>query len=162
MLSYSTWRAAARIPWVRDNLDGLRFLRTTLYLLLALHRLGRRQDFQWTLRVFFEMAHTFAQYGRTGARETIDALFAIPWFFDKRRTLLTVIASFNRIRHQAIAPGYFKPTESTDWQDVEVFVVSLKEIMRFDAGDERRVRAIMEEPGALEEIMAELQVVTHC
>ena len=35
MLSFSTCRAAARIPWVRQNMAGLRYLRSTMYLLLS-------------------------------------------------------------------------------------------------------------------------------
>ena len=162
MLSYSTWRAAARLPWVRENLDGLRYLKTTLYLLLALHRLGRRQDFQWTLRLFFEMAHSFAQYGRGAARETINGLFQIPWFFRNRRTLLVVIASYNRVRNLALATSGLAPLSRTDWEDVGVFIASLKEILAFDQKDEDHVRSIMADPGVIDSMISELHGLAHC
>ncbi len=162
MLSYSTWRDAARIPWVRENLDGLKYLRSTLYLLLALHRLGRQQDFQWTLRMFFEMAHSFAQYGGAAAKETIDRLFQIPWFFENRRALLVMIASYNRVRILTLAAEHAEPTNASGWEDVGVFIASLKETLKFDHVDEARIRAIMHDSEALDAMLAELQVVAHC
>jgi hypothetical protein len=125
MLSYSTWREAARIPWVRENLDGLRYLRTTLYLLLALHRQRRQQDFQWVLRLFFEMAHSFAQYGSAAAKDTMNGLFQIPWFIEKRRALLVMIASYNRVRRMELGSWQAGPSTGDGWEDVSVFVSSL-------------------------------------
>ncbi len=162
MLSFSTWRSAARIPWVRENLDGLRFLRTTLYLLLALHRLGRQQDFQWTLRLFFEMAHSFAQYGRTAARETIDKLFRIPWFIENRRTLLVMIASYNRVRTLVLAPGGAAPFGPAEWEDVAVFISSLKTVLAFEERDEEVVRSFMEDPVALDTVLEEFHDLARC
>ncbi len=162
MLSFSTWRAAARIPWVRENLDGLRSLRTTLYLLLALHRLGRQQDFQWTLRLFFQMAHSFAQYGRGAAKQTINQLFGIPWFSRKRRALLIMIASYNRVRSLAVLSPELAPLKREDWEDVAVYVASLKEVLAFDHEDEEHVHSIMRDQAGLEAMLQELHELSHC
>jgi hypothetical protein len=162
MLSFSTWRAAARIPWVRENLDGLRYLRSTLYLLLALHRLGRHQDFRWVLKLYFEMAHSLAQYGRSSAKDTVDRLFEIPWFAAHRRALLQVIIAYNRVLRTVVICGDSRCAPEPTRADLESFVASMKEILAFDRSDEERVQGIMATPGALDEMMAELQMLAAC
>ena len=160
MLTFATWRATAKIPWVRKNLDGLRYLRTMLYLLCALHRARRLRDFLWVLRLFFEMAHSFAQYGRGGALDTIERLLEIPWFSRHRRALLRMVSTYTHIvDHTGLRTEPARtvirrfPQVS---ETIEEFIRHLKVILRFNEDDEARIGEMVADPRQIEEMMAML------
>ena len=165
MLTFSTWRATAKIPWVRLNLDGFRYLRTMLYLLCALHRARRLRDFIWALKLFFEMAHSFAQYTRDGALGTIESLLEIPWFARHRRDLLRMVTAYSSIVESTglrteparVVIRRFPQVSET----IEEFIRHLKVILRFNEDDERRIGELVADPVAMEEMMAKLVAIAR-
>lgn len=160
MVPYSVWRQAFRIPWVRENSDAVRFLSDVFYLLLALYRSRRFHDLQRLQSVYFRMVDSFAQYGRSEAKNTVDDLLAVPWFNQRRRHVYRLIVAYNRIVEQADqgdadTPGTFE-SQTQVLRYVEDFVRSFKAITDFGAEDEARVDGLAEDPEAMDAMLAEI------
>jgi hypothetical protein len=157
MLTLGTARAAFRIPWIRRNLGGFRFLWSTFHLLLALYRSRRYGDFYRVLGTFLEMAHSFAQYGRVEAMDTIDRLLEIPWFAGRRRELLGLVRTFNQLVEALGLRGATRPPVEPALRHVsrtvDEFVRSVKTVLGFDEEDEERVRALLAREEDLEEAL---------
>jgi len=160
MVPYSVWRQAFRIPWVRENSDAVRFLSDVFYLLLALYRSRRFHDLQRLQSVYFRMIDSFAQYGRSEAKNTVDDLLAVPWFRQRRRDVYRLIISYNRIVRQvgqgdADTPGTFE-SQAQGLEYVEDFVRCFKALTDFGAEDEARVDGLVEDPEAMDAMLAEI------
>jgi hypothetical protein len=167
MIPFPTWREAFRIPWLRENRSGFRFLHEVFLLQLVLYRSGRLRDFLWAQKRFFEMAHSIAQYGRREASDTVSRLLEIPWFSERRRSLLGMIAAYNRIVTALGLDGAVGSEVRTRELerirgDVEVFIRCLKGLLAFDAGDEARVRQLMRQPDAVARRIDSLLALAGC
>ncbi len=160
MVPYSVWRQAFRIPWVRENSDAVRFLSDVFYLLLALYRSHRFHDLQRLQSVYFRMIDSFAQNGRAEAKDTVDRLLAVPWFGERRRDVYRLIVAYNRIvmegaKAEGDTPGPFE-AQTKILHYIEDFVRSFKAITDFGAEDEARVDGLVEDPEAIDAMLAEI------
>jgi len=160
MVPYSVWRQAFRIPWVRENSDAVRFLSDVFYLLLALYRSRRFHDLQRLQSVYFRMIDSFAQYGRSEAKNTVDDLLAVPWFKQRRRDVYRLIIAYNRIARQAgqgdvDAPGTFE-SQAQGLEYVEDFVRCFKALTDFGDEDEARVDGLVDDPEAMDAMLTEI------
>ena len=150
---------AARIPWIRENLEAFRSLSNTFYLLVALFRSRRYRDFYAVLTAFFEMVHSFAQYGRQEAKDTVDRLLRIPWFWERRREVLRLISAYNRVVDKSglkhVSGPETGPALRRARHAIEDFVQSLKGMAEFSELDEQRIDTLMADPGRLESLVEE-------
>ena len=159
MVSFSTWRAFYRIPWLRENREAVRILREMFYLLLALYRAGRLQEFSRLRYLYFKMLYSFAQYGRVDAKDTVDQLLRIPWFHDNRRDLYRLISSYNRVVEKVIKQEGLPSSISVQAQinkDTDIFFDAFKALMHFDKRDEIRVNRLLEDREFLDETIESL------
>ncbi len=159
MLPFSTWREVFRIPWVRRNSQAVRLLSDVFYLLMALYRTRRLQEFSQLRCVFFEMIDSFAQHGRSDAKDTVDELLKISWFQVRHRDLYRMIGSYNRViagmsgqRHNCLSMA----TQQRINEDAEDFVVALKKLAHFDERDEVRVNALVQQPELMDVMVKEI------
>ncbi len=165
MLPFSTWRDVFRIPWIRDNRKAVRFLSDLFYLLLALYRAGRIQDFNCLKMVYYEMIESFAQYGRSEAKDTVDRVLQIQWFKEHRRDLYHLIASYKRVQiglqSEADLASAQPDTQRRVNEAFEEFVRAFKALIDFGDKDEARVRDLLERPEVMDESMAYIKKVTQ-
>ena len=159
MVSFSTWRAFYRIPWLRENREAVRILRDMFYLLVALYRADKLQEFARLRYLYFKMIDSFAQYGRVGAKDTVDQLLEIRWFRDHRRDLYRLIASYNRVVRNVLDTEGKIPSVSAQTQinrDMDIFFHAFKSLMHFDERDEDRVNKLLENRKFLDEMLENL------
>lgn len=155
MVSFSTWRAIYRIPLLRENRQAVRVLRDIFYVLIALHRESRLHEFSQLRFVYFRMIDSFAQYGQTDAKITIDQILEIPWFADNQRDLYRLLSSYNNVIRNL--PSHNGCSLSRDVQeqlntDMDRFFQTYKSLISFDEKDEERVSELLEN----EEIMGKI------
>ena len=159
MLPFATWREVFRIPWVRENSEGVRFLSDVFYLLLALYRTRRLRDFHRLQRVYFRMIDSFAQYGRGEAKDTVNRLLAIPWFAAHRRELYRLIAAYNHVVETLPPEEGAVPSpdrQATAGSHVEEFVRAFKDLTHFDEMDEARVQSLIDQPPVMEAMLEQI------
>lgn len=160
MVSFSTWRAFYRIPWLRENRKAVRILREMFYLLVALYRADRLQEFSRLRYLYFKMINSFAQYGRAEAKDTLDQLLRIPWFRENRRDLYRLISSYNRVAQKVIQQeGRYSSISAQRQinQDMEIFFGAFKALVDFDEKDELRVNRLLEDRALLDKNLRDLQ-----
>ena len=159
MVSFSTWRAFYRIPLVRKNKEAIRILRDMFYVLIALHRVSKLQEFSQIRYLYFRMIDSFAQYGRVEAKDTVDQILKVPWFRDDQRNLYRLLSSYNNvIRNIATNENRF-PSKSTQEQlskDMDNFFQAYKSLIRFDEMDEKRISKLLENRNLLDDIVKNL------
>ena len=164
MLPFSTWRELFRIPWIGDNRDAVHFLSDGFYLLIALYRAQRIRDFNCLKQVYFTMIESFAQYGHSEAKDTVDRVLQIAWFAQNRRNLYHLIAAYRRILDGMQAQsGPEGAHPKTQWQinrDIEEFVQAFKALIDFGEKDEARVTYLLERPELMDASMAHLAEIT--
>ena len=156
MVSFSTWRAFYRIPWLRQNREAVRILRDMFYVLVALYRAGKVQEFSRLRYLYFKMIDSFAQYGRMAARDTVDQLLGIPWFRDNRRHLYRLIAAYNRVVRNVLDTENRIPSVSAQERinkDMDIFFHALQALMDFDERDESRVNQLLQNQEFLDEML---------
>lgn len=149
MLPFGTLRELYRIPLVRDNRDAIRFLNDLFYLLIALYRARRMQEFCWLQSVFFMMTDSFALYGRTEAKDTVDLLLAVPWFQVHRRNFYQSLASYRRAIQmmreiEREGPSFARQQEFN--RHAREFVCQFKVLTNYNGVDEARVKNLLEQP----------------
>lgn len=161
MLPFSVWRDVFRIPWIRQNNKAVRYLSDVFYLLIALYRAGRIQDFNCLKQVYFEMIESFAQYGHSEAKDTIDNVLRISWFAEHRRDLYRLISSYTRvidgIQAQPPSNSYSPVTQRRINGDIEDFVQAFKALIDFGKADEARVTDLLDRPEVMDEFMAHMR-----
>jgi len=165
MLSFSTWRDVFRIPWIRQNRKAVRYLSDLFYLLIALYRAGRIQDFNCLKQVYFEMIESFAQYGQSEAKDTVDKVLQIAWIAEHRRDLYRLISAYKRvidgIQAQHRRNSYSPATQRRINGDIEDFVLAFKALIDFGKADETRVADLLERPEVMDESMAHIREATQ-
>jgi len=147
MISFTTWRTIYRIPLLRENRQAIRILRDIFYVLIALHRESRLHEFSQLRYVYFRMIDSFAQYGRTDAKITIDQIVEIPWFRDNQRDLYRLLSLYNNVVQNL--PVHNNSPLSRDIQeqlnaDMDKFFQTYKTLVSFDARDEERINKLLE------------------
>ena len=156
MVSFSTWRAFYRIPWLRENREAVRILRDMFYVLVALYRADKLREFSRLRYLYFKMIDSFAQYGRVGARDTVNQLLEIPWFRENRRDLYRLIAAYNKVVRNVLDTKGQIPSVSAQERinkDMDIFFHALKSLMHFDARDEGRVNKLLQNRKILDEML---------
>jgi hypothetical protein len=165
MLPFSTWREVLRIPWIRENRKAVRFLSDLFYLLIALHRAGRIQDFNYLKHVYFEMIESFAQYGRNEAKDTVDRVLRIAWFAEHRRDLYRLISAYKRVidgmQVQSQLTGNSPDRQKRVNGDIEDFVQAFKALIDFDAADDARANDLSGRPEVMDASMAHIKAATE-
>ncbi len=159
MVSFSTWRAFYRIPLLRENKEAVKILRDMFYVLLALHRAGKLQEFLHLRYLYFKMIDSFAQYGQVAAKDTVDQILIIPWFRANRHDLYRLIVSYNKVIRKVLETECKFPSKSTQEQinkDMDIFFHSYKSLMNFDEKDEDNVNKLLEQKEFLNEILKNL------
>ena len=167
MLPLSTWREVYRIKWVSNNNEAVRFLSDVFYLLMALYRQRRFQEFNRLQRLYFMMIDSFAQYGRAEAKDTMDRLLEIPWFNVHRRYLDRLIAAHHRVITEVsnnVNDRLATPDQQMEMnRHVAEFFYCLKQLTHFDDKDEARIQSLVENEDTLnallENVYEELDVV---
>ena len=156
MIPFKTLRAMFRIPWVRKNHDAVQIINNMFYLLLALYRSGRYQDFCCLYKIYFMMIESFALYGRNEAKDTIDQLLGIPWFRERQHVLYRSIAAYNRViesMEKEEREGASIEIQMDIKRNVTAFVVVLKSLTHFDERDEARVNTLLAEPVIMDDAL---------
>jgi len=165
MLPFSTWREVYRIPWIRENKMAVRFLSDVFYLLIALYRAGRMQDFNCLKQVYFEMIESFAQYGRNEAKDTVERVLRIAWFTEHRLDLYRLISAYRRViddmRAQLHSDGNFTATQSRINGDIGSFIEAFKVLIDFDEADENRIATLLERPEIMDNSMEHIKAATQ-
>ena len=162
MVSYSTWRAFYRIPLIRENREAVRVLNDLYYVLITLHRANRINDFAKLRLVYFKMLHSFAQYGRRDAKDTVDQILQIPWFQEHQRDLYRLIGAYNHIMGM-ISDERLQPLSGREQkqlsEEMDTFFQTYKSLMRFDAKDDHRIDGLLRNKDDLDEIVANIHRV---
>lgn len=156
MLPVSAWQDFYRIPWLRENWRAVRTLKEMFYVLMALYRAGRLQEFSRLRYLYFRMIDSFAQYGRVDARDTVNQLLQIPWFRENRRDVYRLISSYNRVAPKVIQDDGHHPSIAVQTEingDMEVFFDAFKSLVHFDEKDERRVERLLQDNEALDQLL---------
>ena len=146
MLPYSTLKDFFRIPWVHDNREAVHHLSSMFYLLIALYRSGRKQEYYIVRNIFFEMFDSFAIYGRSQARDVLIDLLKIPWFHEHQRDLYRLIAIFKHITsslHEVKGKSNTAPLQREINKNVEEFINTLKVLNNFNHRDESRINNLL-------------------
>lgn len=149
MLPFKVLCNVFRIPWIRENRRAVHFLSDTFYILLALYRGHRLQDFNRLKYIYFSMIDSFAQYGQKDAKNTIEQLLKIPWFQDNRVEVYRVIMAYNQIISCILEERQYKSSfENSDKMNkfISVYIKSLKVIINFDDKDDFRVSKLQLQP----------------
>lgn len=156
MVPASAWQAFYRIPWLRENWRAVRTLREMFYVLMALYRADRLQEFARLRYLFFKMVDSFAQYGRVDAKDTVDRILEVPWFRENRRDVYRLISSYNRVVPKVIQGDAYHPSIAVQAEinsDVEHFFDAFKSLVHFDEKDERRVNRLVQNSEALDQVL---------
>ncbi len=165
MLPFSTWRDVFRISWIRENRKAVRFLSELFYLLIALYRAKRTQDFNCLKQVYFEMIESFAQYGRGEAKGTVDKVLRIAWIAEHRRDLFRLISAYKRVidgmQVQQRLNGNSPATQREINRDIEDFVLAFKALIDFGEADEARVADLLQRPEVMDASMVHIKAITH-
>ena len=147
MISFTTWRQVYRIPWLRKNKEAVRILSDMFYLLIALYRTKRMQEFSRLSHLYFKMIDSFAQFGRIEAEDTLNQVLQISWFQENRRDVYRLIAAYKRVIAKMNEDGNDMSSVSSQIEinrDIKVFFLSLKSLIHFDEQDEGRVKKLLE------------------
>ena len=165
MLPFSTWRDVLRIPWIHQNRRAVRYLSDLFYLLIALYRAGRIQDFNCLKQIYFEMIESFAQYGHSEAKDTVDKVLQIAWFAEHHRDLYRLISAYRRVidgmQTQHHRNNYSPAAQRQINGDIEDFALAFKALIDFSKVDEARVADLLERPEVMDESMAHIREATQ-
>jgi hypothetical protein len=126
---------------------------------LALYRARRLQEFSQLRCVFFEMLESFAQHGRSDAKDTVDELLKISWFRVRQRDLYRMIAAYNRVIEGMGQDGQnclSVEMQKRINQDAEDFFLALKKLAHFDEQDEVRIYALVQQPELMDVMVREI------
>jgi archaellum biogenesis ATPase FlaH len=133
--------------------------------MLALYRLNRIQEFLYLQRIYLLLIDSFMSYGMKESREILDQLLAIPWFSDRKRSLLHTIASYRQLLegYQKERQGGYDRTAVSEYkQNTIIFVDAFKQLIDFDEKDETRISSLIENQtiidDALENLFRDFQI----
>lgn len=159
MLPFATLRELFRIPWVYENREAIHVLSEMFYLLVALFRARRMQEFCWLQNIFFNMIDSFVLYGRRDAKTTIDQLLNIPWFRTHQRDLYRAIAAYNRVIasiREAEEKGPSIARQKLAKKHVKEFAYAFKEIINFNEDDDERVLRLLNNRELIDKLLEKI------
>jgi hypothetical protein len=159
MLPYSTLRNLFRIPWIRKNREAAHYLNNMFYLLIALYRKGRMQEYYIVRNLFFEMFDSFSIYGRSQARDAINDMLEIPWFQHHHMELYRLIATFKHITlllRKEESKGDAAALQRETNKYVEEFIKIFKTVNNFNHRDEARIDDLLSRPDLMNVLMSNL------
>lgn len=142
MIPFSTWREIYRVRLLRENREAVRVLSDMFYLLVALYRANRIQEFCRLSALYFRMIDSFMRYDSASARETLDQVLVIPWFRQNRRHLFRLISAYRRVMAKMREQGASVPpvpVQKSVNRDKEKFFQALKSLIDFDERDDARI-----------------------
>ena len=164
MLPYSTLRDLFRIPWVRDNRAAVHYLNTMFYLLVALYRSRRIQEYLIVRHLYFNMFESFAIYGRSQARDVLEELLAIPWFKQHQGDVYRLMAIFKQlcvILNEAEGSNDDMALQFDINKKVREFITILKVLSNFNHRDEKRIAELMNRPDVMNILVMNLLAEQH-
>jgi len=153
MIPFTALRAVFRIRWVRDHGEAVQFLNKMFYLLIALHRSHRLQDFRRLHKIYFMMFDSFVLYGRYESKDTVEQILQIPWFSEHKGDLYRSMAAYKRVIHSMMKEEREGSTIEVQMeinQHVTAFVKALKSLIHFDEMDEARVNSLLAQPAIMD------------
>ena len=159
MIPFSTLRKIYRIPLINENKEAVHILSNLFQLLIALFRIRRRRDFRILHNIYFKMIESFAQYGREEAKDTVDLILQIPWFYTRQRDFYRAIVSYNRIieimkvvekRGQCIA------LQEEINHNTREFIKAFKILINFNENDQARIDRLIERPYSVDLALKEI------
>lgn len=159
MLPYSTLRDLFRIPWIREHRGAVHYINHMFYLLIALYRKERMQEYYIVRRLFFEMFDSFSIYGRSQAKDAINDLVGIPWFQQHHIELYRLIAMFKNIiilLREVESKRNDTALQLETNKTVEEFIKVLKVLANFNKRDESRIKELMSRPDLMDGLMNDL------
>jgi hypothetical protein len=159
VLPYSALRDLFRIPWIREHREAAHYLNNMFYLLVALYRKGRMQEYYIVRNLFFEMFDSFSIYGRSQAKSVIDDMLKIPWFQQHLGDLYRLIAIFKHITlllQKADSKGNSVSLQRETGKYVEEFIKTYKKLNNFDNRDESRINDLLSQPDLMDALMNHL------
>jgi len=153
MIPFTTLRALFRIEWVRENSEAVQILNKMFYLLIALHRSHRRQDFRRLYKIYFMMFDSFTLYGRNETKDIVDQLLQIPWFSEHKGDLYRSMVAYKRVIQSIMKGEGESPSVEIQMEinkNVTAFVMALKSLIHFDERDEARVNELLAQPAIMD------------
>jgi len=153
MIPYTALRSVFRIRWVRENSEAVQFLNKMFYLLIALHRSHRLQDFRRLHKIYFMMFDSFTLYGRHESKEIVEQLLQISWFNEHKGDLYRSMAAYKRVIQSMVKEereGSSIEVQMEMNKSVTAFVTALKALIHFDERDEARVNALLVQPAIMD------------
>ncbi len=160
MVSYSTLREFYRIPLVKKNREAIKILRDLFYVLIALFRSSKMQEFAQLRFLYFQMIDSFAEYGRVEAKDTVDQLLEISWFRENQRNLYRLLSAYNKVIRSMSRNEHRDPAPAVQTQinrDMDNYFQAYKSLIRFDQNDEKRIEELLESRDSLDEIVRNLR-----
>lgn len=156
MIPYNVMRAVLKISFFKENIKAIYLLNKMFYLLIALYRLHRIQEYLYLQRVYFSMMDSFILYGRNESRELLDQLLEIPWFSERKIVLYQTMASYRKmvshIRENDDRNTTFKD-QNRFRQDAESYVSSFKRLIDFDDKDDKRISELIENQSIIKDAL---------
>lgn len=156
MLPFTVWRSVFRIPWIRENRKAVHFLSDTFYLLLALYREHRIQEFNSLKHIYFSMIDSFAQYGKKEAKDTISQILLIPWFQNNRGNMYRMIMAYNQLIDCMLEEkqhGFSFENSNKINKYISTYIQAFKEVIGFDIKDEMRITNLQSKPEIMNELL---------
>jgi hypothetical protein len=159
MIPFKTLRQIYKIPWMKEHGNAIQLLNKIFYLMIALKRANRNQDFQCLHKIYFLMMDSFILYSRNDAKELVDLLLKIPWFNERKVELYRSMVAFKKLI------GCLKNSDSlTSSQQIKleiqtqtsVFVHAFKLLINFNEKDENRVKELLENPKIMNDALKKI------
>ena len=159
MIPFKVLRKIYSISWTKDNRDAIQLLNKTFYLMIALNRSHRIQEFLCLQKTFFLMIDSFILYGRSGAKELVDQLLAIPWIYERKGDFYRSIIAYNRLIVIIRKAGTNQPSRHLQEEiqkHAAIFVSAFKQFTNFNEKDEARIKQLLENPSIMNDALKEI------
>ena len=159
MIPFKVLRSIYKASWAKENSDAIQLLNKMFYLMIALNRSHRIQDFLVLQKTFFLMIDSFISHGRSEAKEQIDQLLEIPWIFERKGDLYRSIIAYNHLIVLIKKDGTNQPSlqllEEMQ-KHTSAFVSAFKQFTNFNDNDEARIKELLENPSIMDDALKEL------
>lgn len=159
MIPFKVLRKIYHVSWTRDNRDAIQLLNKMFYLMIALNRSQRIQDFVIVHRAFFLMIDSFILYRSDEAKELIDRLLEIPWIYERKADLYRSIVAYNRLIAIIKESGPKQPSlplQREIKKHTASFISAFKQFTNFNEMDEGRIRQLQNNPSIMDNAIRQI------
>lgn len=159
MIPFRVLRKIYKVSWTKDNRDAIQLLNKLFYLMIALNRSNRIQDFLCVQKIFFLMIDSFILHGRSEAKQLLDRLLKISWINKRKAALYRSISAYNHLI-VIIRNGDIDQSSPQIQKEVQKhtanFVTAFKQFTNFNEKDEIRIRQLIDNPSIMDEALKEI------